>query len=105
MTCALPLLFGAGRPREDAAWTARWRGVCVALAGGVGVLQAVAWFANARRSAVGTRGPWLFFSSAEWHPPLGWGIWAVLVIACAAALPLCVWLAGREASPEPGAGS
>jgi hypothetical protein len=99
MTCALPLLFGAGRPREGVAWTAGWRRVCVALAGGASVLQLVAWYANARRSAVGTRGPWLFFSSAEWHPPLGWEIWTVIAIACAMALPLCVWLAGRDTSP------
>lgn len=97
MTCALPLLFGAGPlARERLEPAARGRGFSVALATGGGVLQAVAWFANARRSAVGTKGPWFFFSSAEWHPPLGWAPWAILAIACAMALPLCMAWAGRS---------
>lgn len=97
ITCALPLLFGAGLlSRERLERAALGRGLYVALATGVGVLQAVAWFANARRSAVGTKGPWLFFSSAEWHPPLGWGLWATLAVACAVALPLCMAWAGRS---------
>ena len=48
----------------------------------VGVLwaagQAVAWLANARRAAVGTDGSWWFFGAAEWSPPGGWWVWAVL---------------------------
>jgi hypothetical protein len=96
MSCALPLLFGTGPlAREGLEAAARGRGFYVALAGGVGVLQALAWFANARRSAVGTQGPWLFFSSAEWHPPLGWLPWATLAVGCAVALPLCVAWVGR----------
>jgi hypothetical protein len=37
------------------------------------IIHAVALYANARRHAVGADGPWLFASSAEWTPPLGWG--------------------------------
>jgi hypothetical protein len=58
-------------------------------------MQAVAWYCNARRSAVGSEGPWFFFPSAEWQPPLGWGLWCALALVCAMGLPLCVWLAGR----------
>ncbi len=97
ITCALPLLFGAGPlTRAGLEGATRGRGFCVALAGGVGLLQALAWYSNARRSAVGIEGPWFFFSSAEWHPPLGWGLWATLVVACAVALPLCMAWAGRS---------
>ena len=73
----------------------------MALAGGVGFLHAVAWYSNARRSAVGSEGPWLFLPSAEWHPPLGWASGCVLALGCAVALPLCVWLAGRTGAREP----
>jgi hypothetical protein len=101
ITCALPLLFGVGPlTRDGLERAARGRGFFVALAGGVGVLQAVAWYSNARRSAVGTQGPWLFFSSAEWHPPLGWGLWTLLAAACAVALPLCMAWASAPSLPE-----
>ena len=45
---------------------------------GTGFVQFVAWWANARRFAVGVRGPYWFFPSAEWSPPLGWWPWAAL---------------------------
>jgi hypothetical protein len=97
ITCALPLLFGAGPLTDEGLErAARGRGFYVVLAGAVGVLQSIAWFSNARRSAVGIDGPWLFFSSAEWHPPLGWELWAALTVACAVALPLCMAWAGRS---------
>ena len=43
--------------------------------------QALAWWVNARRHAVGTDGSWWFFGSAEWSPPGGWWPWAVLALA------------------------
>jgi hypothetical protein len=43
--------------------------------------QALAWWANARRSAVGTEGPWWFGGAAEWSPPGGWWPWAALAAA------------------------
>ena len=52
-------------------------GVAVVCAGG----QALAWWTGARRSAVGTDGPWWFAGSAEWSPPGGWGPWAVVAAA------------------------
>ncbi|MDP8975703.1 MAG: DUF2142 domain-containing protein [Actinomycetota bacterium] len=37
-----------------------------------GGLHAVAWYANARRSAIGIDGTWLFASRSEWAPTSGW---------------------------------
>jgi hypothetical protein len=48
-------------------------GVAVAL------IQALAWYFNARRHAVGTRGPVWFFSRSAWSPPGGWELWAAVV--------------------------
>lgn len=42
---------------------------------GTGALQLLAFWSNARKSAVGVGGGWFFFSTAEWNPPLGWGVW------------------------------
>jgi hypothetical protein len=54
----------------------------------VALFHYLAWWTNARRSAVGTLGPWWFFSSAEWAPPLGWPFWAVFTAGAAALLAL-----------------
>lgn len=58
-------------------WTLAVAGVAVLFTGG----QAVAWWANARRAAVGTDGPWWFSGVAEWAPPGGWWPWAALTAA------------------------
>ena len=47
-------------------------------------LQAVSWFAAARRYAVGIDGPLAFAGSSHWSPPLGWTVWALVVIGAAA---------------------
>jgi hypothetical protein len=39
----------------------------------------LAWYFNARRHAVGTRGPVWFFSRSAWSPPGGWELWAAVV--------------------------
>lgn len=46
-----------------------------------GFVQFVAWWTNARRFAVGIRGPRWFLPSAEWSPPLGWWPWLLLAVA------------------------
>jgi hypothetical protein len=46
-----------------------------------GLVQAVGWVTNGRRVAVGTHGSWLYAFQSQWHPPLGWLPWTVLVIA------------------------
>lgn len=44
-------------------------------------VQALAWWENARRIAVGTDGPHFFLSHAQWKPPGGWLPWAALAAA------------------------
>jgi hypothetical protein len=46
-----------------------------------GFVQLVAWWTNARRFAVGIRGPYWFVPAAEWSPPLGWWPWLLLAVA------------------------
>ena len=47
----------------------------------VGIVQAAAWYTDAKRFAVGSSGPTWFASSASWSPPLGWGVWLAVVLA------------------------
>ncbi len=57
--------------------------------------QALAFWVDARRAAVGTGGPWLFVGSAQWSPPGGWWPWiAVAAVGCA--LVLAAALAQRS---------
>jgi hypothetical protein len=44
------------------------------------LMQVVGWYYNARRYAVGTTGPFVFFGSSEWKPALGWGAWLCVVL-------------------------
>jgi predicted membrane protein DUF2142 len=60
--------------------------VFVLFAAGIGFVQFVAWWTNARRFAVGIHGPRWFVSSAEWSPPFGWWPWIVCAAAAAAIL-------------------
>ena len=64
---------------------------CALWAGG----QSVAWLANARRGAVGSDGSWWFFGAAEWSPPGGWWVWAVLA-AVGAALAMAAAILARQ---------
>jgi hypothetical protein len=41
-------------------------------------IQFVAWYMNARRSAVGTGGSLFFLDSAKWTPAGGWVPWLML---------------------------
>jgi hypothetical protein len=69
---------------------------------GAGFVQLVAWWTNARRFAVGLKGPRWFLPAAEWTPPLGWWPWLVLAFAgvciLIAAAPLDRFLC-RRADP------
>jgi hypothetical protein len=58
----------------------------------VAFVQAVAWWANARRFAVGRDGPRWFLNVAEWNPPFGWWPWAILAAAGAGLLLLTALL-------------
>jgi len=59
-----------------------------ALACGIGLFHVFAWYWNARRQGVGLGGKFRFFDRAEWYPPGGWQLWAVLVVLGAALLAL-----------------
>lgn len=81
---AVPLAAGevlfAGRRRPS--FRPRWLPVLVAAT--VAVVQADAWYTNARRYAVGLPGPFDFVGRAAWAPPLGWVCWmAVAGLGCA----------------------
>ena len=43
-----------------------------------GLVHFVAWYVNARRSAVGTGGPLFFLDDAKWSPAGGWVPWLLL---------------------------
>jgi hypothetical protein len=53
------------------------------------VVQAMAWYVNAHRQAVGIGGPLAFLGRSEWAPPLGWWPWLLIVLAGSGAL--LVW--------------
>ena len=103
---AVPLLAGEivfrHRDRLEPLNTRRLLGWLAAIAA---VVQAIAWFSNARRYAIGVDGSWWFLGRAEWSPPLGWWPWAVLacigsiLLFLAGALdPESRWRTRRESS-------
>lgn len=51
-----------------------------------GAVQLLGWLVNARRYAVGTKGPTLFFLHSAWSPPLGWLPWMALATLGAVSL-------------------
>jgi hypothetical protein len=78
------------------------RALPVLIACIVGVCQAVAWWSNARRYAVGTAGRFMFpLDPGAWQPPWGWWPWlamAVIGVACPIGALL---LASRAVDPVP----
>jgi Predicted membrane protein (DUF2142) len=64
------------------------------------LIQAIAWYANARYAAVGVRGPWNFIGDAGWSPAGGWYLWLGIAAAGAAlyASPAVVELRQRRVS-------
>ena len=82
LTVVVPLF--AGEVLRSQWWKlpcALARSLLLLVAGSVAGVQLLAWYANARRHAVGTAGPWLFLGVAEWQPPLGWLPWMILAAA------------------------
>jgi hypothetical protein len=62
-----------------------------AFALAAGAVHAVGWYANARRSAIGIDGTWLFESTSEWAPRTGWyPMLAVVTLATLLAIALAV---------------
>jgi len=76
----LPLTAGetvrANRQRLSAALDRR---LLPAVAIAVSVVHFTGFYANARRYAVGDRGPLLFLGRSEWSPPGGAAVWVVVV--------------------------
>jgi hypothetical protein len=68
--------------RPDAA-----RRLILGIAAVMASLQLLSVLVNARRYAVGSNGPVIFFTDAAWSPHLGWLPWLVLATASS------IWLA------------
>jgi hypothetical protein len=95
----VPLLAGEiVRRRRDALPAVGCRMLLAAFVVPAAAVQLVAWYVNARRSAVGTDGPWWFVDRASWSPPAGWGIWLALAVIAAVALAATALLARRGRS-------
>jgi hypothetical protein len=69
---ALPILCGSLVPKDAAR---RLLPVALAI---TAPIQFIAWYVNARRSAVGTDGPLFFLGDAHWSPAGGWLPWLAL---------------------------
>jgi hypothetical protein len=69
---ALPILCGSLLGKDAA------RRLLPAALAVTGAIQFIAWYVNARRSAVGTDGPLFFLSDPKWSPAGGWIPWLVL---------------------------
>jgi hypothetical protein len=67
----------------------------------VGPIHFIAWYVNARRSAVGTDGSLLFFSDPTWSPSGGWIPWLVLAALGSLALIAAAVRARRVAFAMP----
>jgi hypothetical protein len=98
---AVPLLAGEALYRHRHRARALWlRALALTIPTAVGIMQAAAWYVNAKRYAVGSSGPEWFLGRAAWVPPAGWWTW--LVAAAAAAISLAALaLAAKGSSPKP----
>jgi hypothetical protein len=67
----------------------------------VGAVHLLAFYWAARRAAVGTDGPILFFTDAGWTPPLGWIPW-LLAATAGSAMLVAAMRAGARTAPRPG---
>jgi hypothetical protein len=90
---ALPILCGTLVPKH----TAR-RLLPIAL-GVTALVHFVAWYVNARRSAVGTDGPLFFLGDAKWSPAGGWVPWLLLAALGSLALIIAAIRARRAQLP------
>jgi hypothetical protein len=75
------------------------RSATVVGAGIVVLVLSVAWGTNARRYAVGNHGPVWFADAAQWKPPGGWVLWAVVVAAGTLAVFVSFVLASSARPP------
>jgi Predicted membrane protein (DUF2142) len=89
---AVPLLAGEALYRSRERIRADWlRLLTITIPVAVAVMQATAWYVNAKRYAVGGSGPEWFPGRAAWTPPAGWWTWlaaAALAAVCLGAVAL-----------------
>lgn len=91
---AVPLLAGelVSENRERVGAPAL-RALVVAVPLGAAVVQLLALWRNAQRSAFGLHGSLLSWGTPEWAPPIGWGLWFVVSAAGCALLAGVAFLA------------
>jgi hypothetical protein len=87
---AVPLL-AAELVRRRPAW------LLPAAGGAAALVHLGAWWAYARRSAVGVDGPLFFLADAQWTPPGGYVLWCLVVLAGALLVGAAAWTAPRTA--------
>ena len=93
----LPLLAAeVVAERARARGTSRPLALLPAVAVPALLVHAVAWYSNARRSAVGARGPIWFVGRSKWSPPGTWFLWGAVVLLGVAAGLAAAWLASRR---------
>lgn len=78
----------------------RMQAVMLPLAIVAATVQLAAWYTSAHRYSVGTSGPWFFFPSSQWQPPLGWVLWTVVATVGAVAIALSAALPGSTRSRD-----
>jgi hypothetical protein len=84
---AIPLLAGEVLRRHSGAIAGTvTRHALVPVGIAVALIQFVAWYFNARRHAVGTKGPVWFFGAADWAPPGGWPLWTAVALVAVVAV-------------------
>jgi hypothetical protein len=98
----VPLCAGEVVNRHAARLSRRAGGALLCgLASAAAAVHAAAWYANARRFAVGVDGDWTFVGDAEWLPPLGWYPWMLVVAAGTAAYVVAGVTAARTLDHPP----
>lgn len=97
LAAVLPLLAAeVVAERARARGTSRTLALLPAVAVPALLVQAVAWYSNARRSAVGTRGPIWFVGRSRWSPPGTWFLWGAVVVLGVVAGLAAAWLASHH---------
>jgi hypothetical protein len=79
LAVAIPIMAGELVRRHEVRFSPRIAPIFASSAVAVAALvQALAFYLNSRRYAVGTSGPRWFLGREQWAPTGGWGVWLVL---------------------------
>lgn len=98
MLVIVPLLAGEVILRHRRKLGAVVRRIMWSIPAGAAAVQLLAWYANARRAAVGSNGPWAFLGHAQWQPPATWQTWLALTTIAVALLAATTILAHEPAA-------